>query len=50
VVARARLLRQRPASSCPISLSLCAQNLLTREFQRELFFELFQLPRSTNEG
>lgn len=45
-----RLLRQRPESSCPVSLSLSAQNLLNREFQRELFFELFQLPRSINEG
>lgn len=43
-----RLLRQRPEQSCPIGLSLCAQSLLNREFQRELFFDLFQLPRSTN--
>ncbi|MGY6039190.1 EAL domain-containing protein [Aeromonas sp. AE23HZ002T15] len=50
VVARTlRLLRQRPEGGCPISLSLCAQSLLNREFQRELFFDLFQLPRSTNE-
>ena len=44
------LLRQRPESSCPVCLSLSAQNLLNREFQRDLFFELFQLPRSLNEG
>ncbi|WP_434665182.1 EAL domain-containing protein [Aeromonas sp. NJAU223] len=50
VVARTlRLLRQRPEGGCPISLSLCAQSLLNREFQRELFFDLFQLPRSTNQ-
>ncbi|HDX8354456.1 TPA: RNase E specificity factor CsrD [Aeromonas dhakensis] len=43
------LLRQRSEQSCPISLTLCAQSLLHREFQRWLFFDLFQLPRSTNE-
>jgi RNase E specificity factor CsrD len=45
-----RLLRQRQEPSCPISLSLCAQSLLNREFQRTLFFDLFQLPRSINEN
>lgn len=50
VIARTlRLLRQHSESGCPVSLSLCAQNLLNREFQRELFFDLFQLPRSINE-
>lgn len=43
------LLRQRSEQSCPISLTLSAQSLLNREFQRWLFFALFQLPRSTNE-
>lgn len=45
-----RLLRQRPEPSCPVCVSLCAQSLLNRQFQRELFFDLFQLPRSTNES
>lgn len=43
------LLRQRAEQSCPITLTLSAQSLLNREFQRWLFFALFQLPRSTNE-
>ena len=44
------LLRQRTEPGYPISLSLSAQNLLNREFQQALFFDLFQLPRSTNES
>ncbi|WP_421203309.1 EAL domain-containing protein [Aeromonas sp. 602658] len=43
------LLRQRSEQSCPITLTLSAQSLLNREFQRWLFFALFQLPRSINE-
>ncbi|MGL4249510.1 MAG: EAL domain-containing protein [Aeromonas sp.] len=43
------LLRQRSEQSCPVSLSLSAQSLLNREFQRWFFFALFQLPRSANE-
>ncbi|PJG58172.1 EAL domain-containing protein [Aeromonas cavernicola] len=44
-----QLLGQRTEQSCPISLSINVQSLLDTEFQRWLFFTLFQLPRSTNE-
>ncbi|MFG0832671.1 EAL domain-containing protein [Aeromonas bivalvium] len=43
------LLRGGDETSPPITLNLCAQSLLNREFQRWLFFALFQLPRRTNE-
>ena len=43
------LLGQRDEQSCPISLALSAQSLLNRDFQRWLFFTLFQQARSTNE-
>ena len=43
------LLRAEGEASPPITLSLCAQSVLNRDFQRWLFFALFQLPRSTNE-
>ncbi|MGL5304567.1 MAG: EAL domain-containing protein [Aeromonas sp.] len=43
------LLRQRSEQSCPIGLSLSAESLLNREFQRWLFFALFQLPRNSNQ-
>ena len=50
VASTLRLLRQRPASSCPVSLSLSAQNLPQPGFQRELFFDLFQLPAAPTRG
>lgn len=43
------LLQRLPPDAPPVSLNLCAQSLLNREFQRWLFFSLFQLPRSRNE-
>lgn len=43
------LLQSRPADAPPISVNLCAQSLLHRDFQRWIFFSLFQLPRSKNE-
>ena len=45
-----RLLRQRPESSCPVCLSLSAQNLLSREFQRGSFLRAVPAARSLNEG